>query len=716
MGGLGVIVESSISSVEEKENDKLSCSGIYVSNGWILTHGTIVIDVLRDENAGPLLKELKTKGYAFHEEHSPLHQLMKNTSTTLNVLVDEKNHGNITSNISQDHSFFENTFDQNNIRVSKPFQLKEFSHQKREQSVLQLPPVSSKTTGFYCHPAKVFMLFIQPDVMRTVSAMMPASEGWRLSEEKEGETTDSELEVLTVSTFALLKTSHQRNDISQLKSTDYIKELNYLLSKIIPFTGDAIKGSNVFIESTPFGSLSPRVFLNSLSKGIISNVSGFGKDIYLTDARCIMGAEGAPVYLSTDDMIKLCGIVISPFCWKQGEWLGLSLLAAIRPLLKSLILSVRNNSVIESNEMRALTTDIEFLEKPVFTSRNISKNAHREGFGSAYGDIRFEGIAEMLNKVVVGISCGSGWGSGIVINSSPGIILTCAHVIQPSVNGDVTIITSDGNRVPGCVIYHTYPSCFSEGKQEDGKSGISFWDLAVVCTKTTLPHVLPLASQLPPVGSSVVVAGHGIFSPNCLPSPTLVHGVISKVVNVEVTCLNHTLVSGNICDPFSDVNSQQKADYCDIDVENDAYFEYKKADVLSNLSAVDARKVVPVQCSEKGKTVTQSDCYGRDEDGFVPVMLQTTCSVYAGNSGGPVVYCHPAYGPQAVGVMICNTKDLANKATFPNINLAVPSLAINNIINAFLSTGDKEVLKPLGVECERALQLWALGRTPQAQL
>lgn len=52
----------------------------------------------------------------------------------------------------------------------------------------------------------------------------------------------------------------------------------------------------MFVESSPFGSLSPDVFLNSLSYGIISNVCGSNGDVLLTDARCIMGSEGAPVF------------------------------------------------------------------------------------------------------------------------------------------------------------------------------------------------------------------------------------------------------------------------------------------------------------------------------------------------------------------------------------------------------------------------------------
>lgn len=58
----------------------------------------------------------------------------------------------------------------------------------------------------------------------------------------------------------------------------------------------------MFVESSPFGGLSPSVFLNSLSFGIISNVCGSRDDVLLIDARCVMGSEGAPVF--TDDSGK----------------------------------------------------------------------------------------------------------------------------------------------------------------------------------------------------------------------------------------------------------------------------------------------------------------------------------------------------------------------------------------------------------------------------
>ena len=51
-------------------------------------------------------------------------------------------------------------------------------------------------------------------------------------------------------------------------------------------------GDTVEVYSTPFGDLSPEVFLNSVSRGVISNHFGYNQVHLLTDARCIAGSPG----------------------------------------------------------------------------------------------------------------------------------------------------------------------------------------------------------------------------------------------------------------------------------------------------------------------------------------------------------------------------------------------------------------------------------------
>ena len=56
-------------------------------------------------------------------------------------------------------------------------------------------------------------------------------------------------------------------------------------------------GDSLYAVGTPFANLSPQVFLNSTSQGIVCQVAGKKKETILTDARCIPGSEGGAIYL-----------------------------------------------------------------------------------------------------------------------------------------------------------------------------------------------------------------------------------------------------------------------------------------------------------------------------------------------------------------------------------------------------------------------------------
>lgn len=96
-------------------------------------------------------------------------------------------------------------------------------------------------------------------------------------------------------------------------------------------------GDVVYVVGTPFGNLSPAVFMNSISKGVLSNVAGDWHDILLTDARCIPGTEGGAIYPQSWQCDSLpLGIVVAPLCWKANEWIGLSMGCRLSSVLNSL--------------------------------------------------------------------------------------------------------------------------------------------------------------------------------------------------------------------------------------------------------------------------------------------------------------------------------------------------------------------------------------------
>ncbi|XP_068240468.1 peroxisomal leader peptide-processing protease isoform X2 [Palaemon carinicauda] len=660
MGGLGVIVEYLPPLGKEGAKDKVSCSGIFLGHGWILTHGTIVIDVLKEKTAESLFEDLRNKGIAINESDSSLRTVLEFTEAKFQVMCE----GNVLRNSSTQLSDSVQALPKGVSAVVKPMIPPNHPYpNKLHGRDLHLPLVSSspETPQYFCHPASVSMLLLQPNIMHSLSAMMPPCDGWRLTEDIiDNEDKYSDLESVMLSLFVVLKLDIQKDCEEKCRTIAPGKELCDLIDQLLMHTAVANKGANAYIESSPFGSLSPSVFLNSLSKGIISNVSGRNSDIYLTDARCMMGGEGAPVYTVVNEKVNLCAIVISSFCWKNGEWLGLSILAAARPVLQMLQHMLKNR--IDSNG------------ETLRFSEDLGEISPIQPIKSAIKNISLEGITKTLDNVVVAIACGGGWGSGVVINISPGIILTCAHVVHSSLLDEVVVITTEGTSMTGQVIYRTYPQGFRQRSSDNrGKSGSSMWDIALVQTSGTLLEALPLASCLPPKGSSIFVAGHGIFNPHRFPAPSFSHGIISKIISVEANCLSFPKSVGmsdgerNVC-----TNTNQR----------------KTQDGNSSITS----RFVNMHSIEVGTKNTDEKDFGKiaslfgGEDHLVPVMFQTTCSVYEGNSGGPVVAYHPELGLQVVGLIVCNTKDLSNKATFPHINLAVPVPAIYKVISSYISS------------------------------
>lgn len=66
-------------------------------------------------------------------------------------------------------------------------------------------------------------------------------------------------------------------------------------------------------------------------------------------------------------------------------------------------------------------------------------------------------------------------------------------------------------------------------------------------------------------------------------------------------------------------------------------------------------------------------------------MLQTTCCVQSGASGGALFRCTG----DLVGLISCNIMDTSTGALFPRINMAVPASVLAQPLNDFLRSGGK---------------------------
>lgn len=737
MGGFGVIVE--YSSQEDNSKESLSCSGIYMGNGIILTHGTIVIDVLMNKKAEPLVQELVSKGCVYTRKRGDLlSSVLQATRSHFQVFLPGE-HFNSAFDSAQDNGWsfkklLKSKSGDNELKrenASSPFPIGEENKTPLYDGASFQVSTSLKisTSDHFSLPASVDMIFVQPGVKESLARIMPASQGWKLIENEKKEYVGA-LERLIFSTFVvlqLLPDDDKRNDLVMKASNE---EVINLAKRMLSLSSFSSKGTTVYVESSPFGSLVPGVFLNSLSSGIISNVGNTAADIMLTDARCIMGSEGAPVFAVIEGMKHLCGMVISPFCWRGGEWLGLTLLASINQILQTLLFFLNSREDTQDEEVRQFDSrdkamgikNLEHLVKSTLPrERKLHEDiviSHQDKWKYSHCIPRKEFLkpeyANYLDRSVVAVCCGGGYGSGIVVNTSPGVILTCAHVTHPATKGDVRVILSDGRSLQGQVVHQTRPSTLNK-QSGQGNQDCSVWDVAVVVTTSPLPSALPLASDLPPKGLPVIVAGYGVFSPNCVPTPTLSQGVVSKVISFAAHTLHWPSHPVSREDSQLCINTIEKHGSI---VGSSTTDVLKQRDVLMKQS-VDSSltsRCVDHKLTESERNTDGSVFVTSDPKSMVPVIMQTTCAVYAGTSGGPVVSVHPQHGLQVIGIVVCNTKDTANKATFPHINLAIPVPAIIKIIEAFISSGDKMVLRYLDAECAAASQLWSLGITPQSRL
>ncbi|XP_059373356.1 peroxisomal leader peptide-processing protease-like [Carassius carassius] len=350
-------------------------------------------------------------------------------------------------------------------------------------------------------------------------------------------------------------------------------------------SGSLKKGCHVIACGSPFGGLCPDLFMNTISKGIVSNLAGGENALILTDARCLPGTEGGGVFVSKGGRSYLVGLIVSPLCWKSGEWIGLTLVCSVHLILKNMLQAgAIQESLIEGSSHSQFITGS--LEAPLTANRRS---------GSEF----CTGVALIEN--------GQLWGSGVLLNQN--LVLTCRHVVNEK--SVLTVRVNFGERfhtVSGKVLYSSVPS--------------SPYDIAVVELQEPLANSVntQFTTYFHP-GEDVLVLGYGALGSSC--GPSLTSGILSRVITHQ---------------------SQ-------------------------------------------------------------PVMLQTTCAVQSGASGGAVV--RSATG-ELLGIVSSNTRDFAAKVTYPHLNFSIPVTVLEPLLRHFAQTGDAAVFKALDSAEDDVKKIWRL--------
>ncbi|ESO05811.1 hypothetical protein HELRODRAFT_159887 [Helobdella robusta] len=460
-------------------------------------------------------------------------------------------------------------------------------------------------------------------------------------------------------------------------------EINFLLLKIensrysyrtnfnilASVTDDRLRtGEPILVVSTPFANLSPKMFMNSMSSGIISNVVGDDGEVFLIDGRCAPGCQGGTVYRYRPDCYDhvgdLIGLVLIPILWRGKEYVGLAVCCNIQHVLRTLTsflaaaslnteltpklfpsVSSLENSIIVHNPLQHITispnSSSNINISPSLPSPNISISS-RPAF-----------------RNVVYVECRNSWGSGIVVDVEGGLVVTCYHVLA-SWNGDTeneNLNCDAAVRIPhlkkrysakilnNCSSKNTQILNNNQNTQIHNSSSSSknqpFYDVAVLklavtspcelyeCGMTTLKEVdVCLEFSL---GMSVYACGHMLFDKWHSLKPSATCGIISKI------------------------------------------------------------------------------SYHRHE----PVLIQSSSCVHAGMSGGPLL---DGEG-RIVGIIVSNIrhpivlaiKNDTSGVCYPHINQHVPMSIIWPLICQYLKTKSDHVFEKLHTDDESLIDTWTLN-------
>lgn len=269
--------------------------------------------------------------------------------------------------------------------------------------VLRFNPLSNRGRsphGWKNCDAELLMVATCPRFQEAFSKIFSASDGWHFGgNDFEQEVNSLEQDLHCLHWFALLRI---------LENDSY----GASWASCVP-AGSLRKGDTVFTCGSPFGSLCPEIFMNTLSKGIVSNLAGANNALLLIDARCLPGTEGGGVFVMSGMGPHLVGIIVAPLCWKSTEWVGLTLVCAI-------------DSILES--VAGVLSGSPWLLPMEHVTRSQAMMVHRNGLDR-----------HLLNAVVL-VECGPTWGSGVMMNSR--LLLTCRHVVSGASTVCIRFLTS----------------------------------------------------------------------------------------------------------------------------------------------------------------------------------------------------------------------------------------------------------------------------------
>ncbi|CAI0407511.1 unnamed protein product [Linum tenue] len=430
----------------------------------------------------------------------------------------------------------------------------------------------------------------------------------------------------------------------------------------VPVAALTKKGDFIFAVGSPFGIVSPMHFFNSVSVGSISNhYHSPNTSLIMADIRCLPGTEGGPVF---DKYGRFIGILIRPLRQTStgAEIQLVTPWETIQSACIDWLLKEPENAADEDTH----------INKGNLNAVGVVHN-HDSDVPSLVP------VKKAISSICL-ITIGEGvWASGVLLNEK-GLVLTNAHLLEPSRFGRTTV-SGGGNEIRSDII--PYPLSGEDVIQKNKRKlfnaeeaivGSSYnnhgiirvrlnhvdpriWcdakvvyisrgplDVALLQLENVPGHLIPISVDLlcPALGSTTYVIGHALFGPRCGFSPSVCSGVVGKIVRAKAPLYYQVL---------------------------------------------------------------------HEKDLEIPAMLETTAAVHSGGSGGAVVNSDG----QMIGLVTSNTRH-GRGTIIPHLNFSIPCAALAPIFEFSKDMEDITLLKQLDQSNKDLSSVWSLVPRPGPSL
>ena len=319
-----------------KSEEVASSSGILIDSyeGLVLTHASLIIPLLEEKTA--LFDQISEIGYASESDVSGI---------KIGVILEQygdklqdKQHGkNNTSSVLRNNSG----------DISKTL-----TTRKHRATLAGIGSSQSRDAKLCSFTGNVSCIWRVNSFHSVLSRIMPPGDGWKFFDKVE-ENIDSKenkpQELLPDSLDIQAKTNELISCFLLVSLDDWVPYERKL--EIVPSL-DLHPGDLAQIIATPFGNLSPSVFINSVSNGVMCNLSGDNNVMILTDARCIPGTEGGALYKVTKNQGKEKRYKKQTKIQSMPVWLSINISTKILFLLQCLLCAL---SMTSKHSLRILS-------------------------------------------------------------------------------------------------------------------------------------------------------------------------------------------------------------------------------------------------------------------------------------------------------------------------------------------------------------------------